>query len=290
MTAYRQFYTLAIAGVFSAIWVSNTSKLVKAEIVLDSLEITESSGVSVSFEDPGIFWTHNDSGDLPRLFAIQRSSGRLLAEVHIDGLTATDWEDICGFRLEGRSILAVADIGNNQKSRDWLSLVLIQEPRLHVDQPSTVQVSHCQPTTVLEFRFPNPVDCEALAYDPLTHGFLLITKSLVGCSVYQLPLGFENGQFIRQQQTTLLAKLAIPLVTAADISRDGRQLIIGTYGPATLITRTDNTSSWDWKHTRTIQLPNRKQGESICFDDSGKHLLLTSEGVPTPLLEVNLDD
>ncbi|MCA9179984.1 MAG: hypothetical protein KDA51_00990, partial [Planctomycetales bacterium] len=35
-----------------------------------------------------------------------------------------------------------------------------------------------------------------------------------------------------------------------------------------------------------FNLPNRRQGESICFSSDGKRLWLTSEFIPTPLLEV----
>ena len=32
-------------------------------------KIHESSGLAVSHRHPGLFWTHNDSGDAPRLYA-----------------------------------------------------------------------------------------------------------------------------------------------------------------------------------------------------------------------------
>jgi len=47
----------------------------------------------------------------------------------------------------------------------------------------------------------------------------------------------------------------------------------------------------DWKaafarQPRTIQMPARAQGESICYGPDGQTLYLTSEKTPTPLLEV----
>ena len=33
-------------------------------------EVRESSGLAVSRAYPGVFWTHNDSGDRPRLYAL----------------------------------------------------------------------------------------------------------------------------------------------------------------------------------------------------------------------------
>ena len=37
-------------------------------------ELRESSGLGVSQSYPGVFWTHNDSGDGPRLYAIDDSA------------------------------------------------------------------------------------------------------------------------------------------------------------------------------------------------------------------------
>src|SRR4051794_6987818 len=45
---------------------------------IDSREITESSGLAASRKHPGVFWTHNDSGNGPYIFAITRD-GHLLA-------------------------------------------------------------------------------------------------------------------------------------------------------------------------------------------------------------------
>ena len=52
--------------------------------IFDSRDIDESSGIVMSRQYPGIFWTHNDSGDLARLFAV-RANGQLVAQVRVKG-------------------------------------------------------------------------------------------------------------------------------------------------------------------------------------------------------------
>ncbi|HWK27331.1 MAG TPA: hypothetical protein VNS09_12260 [Solirubrobacter sp.] len=71
---------------------------------------TELSGLARTPD--GTFWTHNDSGDVPRLFQLD-GRGRLLAEVHVSGAQAVDWEDIAA---DGRT-LYVGDIGDNEAKR-----------------------------------------------------------------------------------------------------------------------------------------------------------------------------
>ena len=85
-----------------------------------------------------------------------------------------------------------------------------------------------------------------------------------------------------------IGKLGAPLVTAMDISPDGRRAIVLTYTNAYEYTR---AAGEDWakafsRSPRKIRMPGRTQGESICYGPDGKTLYLTSEKLPTPLLQV----
>src|SRR3954467_6080334 len=54
--------------------------------------IREASGIVQSRRFPGIFWTHNDSGNPPALFAV-RPDGSEDSEYSV-GAPNVDWEDI----------------------------------------------------------------------------------------------------------------------------------------------------------------------------------------------------
>ena len=54
--------------------------------------ITELSGLAASRTRDGVFYTHNDSGDGARFFAIDRT-GALLATYTLEGVDANDIED-----------------------------------------------------------------------------------------------------------------------------------------------------------------------------------------------------
>src|SRR6059058_4342891 len=48
--------------------------------------ITESSGLAASHLHPGIYWTHNDSGDGPYIYAVDSSTGKTVARVTLSGI------------------------------------------------------------------------------------------------------------------------------------------------------------------------------------------------------------
>ncbi|MEK7765743.1 MAG: hypothetical protein AAB368_05850, partial [bacterium] len=91
--------------------------------------LKEVSGLVLSRKNRDVFWVHNDSGDTARLFAL-RPSGRVLAEVNLRGISATDWEDVAlgPGPLRGRDYLYVADFGNNCECRGVLTIHRILEP------------------------------------------------------------------------------------------------------------------------------------------------------------------
>src|SRR5687768_3024423 len=66
-----------------------------AELVatLQDKRINESSGIAVSRRNPAFFWTINDSGGEPCLFAIDRT-GKTRAKVRIPGAANFDWEGL----------------------------------------------------------------------------------------------------------------------------------------------------------------------------------------------------
>src|SRR5262249_17851849 len=97
------------------------------------IELEESSGVVVSRTQRGVLWSHNDSGDGPNLYAIDRS-GRLLATIRIGNATEIDWEDMgsgpCPSRIRSPRCLYVADTGNNGRARSDFTVYVVAEPLL----------------------------------------------------------------------------------------------------------------------------------------------------------------
>ena len=247
--------------------------------------IRESSGLACSRLLPDVFWTHNDSGDAPRLYAFNLK-GEDLGTYKITGAKAVDWEDIASFQKDGRSFLLIGDIGDNASQRKIYTLYMVPEPRL--DPRKRGAAGRTEPAHPIDFRYEDgPHNCEAVAIDPTTMTVYLVVKVLgFEAKVYALPLrGSLRG-------STLVARaigtLRLSVASAMDISPDGLRAIVLTYGDAYEYVRcSDETWAQAFARPgRALRMPPRAQGESICYGSDGKTLYLTSERVPTPLLQV----
>src|SRR5215813_6353086 len=98
---------------------------------LENQSIKESSGIAASRRNTGVFWTHNDSGDGPFIFAFDRQ-GKHRGVWRVIGAKAVDWEDMAigpGSR-RGRSYLYLGDIGDNSKKRDQITVYRVAEPQV----------------------------------------------------------------------------------------------------------------------------------------------------------------
>lgn len=251
--------------------------------VIRNPAINESSGIARSIRHPGWFWTHNDSGNKPKLFLID-AKGETRATVTVTGVSSVDWEDITSFQWNGKAFLMVADTGDNRRKRTGSYLHFLEEPAItESDKPQTSSVTA---TRTLTFQFPDgPKDCEAVAVDAKLGVIVLVSKETRTCGAYELPLNpADTGALTAHRIGTLPFSIA----TGMDISPDGTRAALVSYLAGCEYTRKSN-ENWAeaFKRTpRAIALPLRYQGESICFGVDGKSLYLTSEGHNEPLWEI----
>ena len=245
---------------------------------LANQEISESSGLAVSRRQAGVFWTHNDSGDSPRLFAFD-SNGVHLGICRLQGAEAIDWEDLASFERAGKKWLLVADVGDNGKRRKSYQLYLCEEPSPDATEASAQRIA---------FRYERSShDCEAVAVDPVG-GVILLTTKVYGpvCQVYQLSI--PDGPTSETLVAKRIAGISVPIVVSMNVSPDGLRAVVLTYGHAFEFSRAPDE---DWEQgfarpPKELPMPFRRQGETICYGADGRTLYLTSESLPTPLWEV----
>ena len=98
----------------------------------DSEMIDESSGFVKSRQYEDVYWTHNDSGDDPRIFAVDRSGALIspdwakrYAGLRIPDAVNIDWEAIA---IDDRGHIAIGAFGNNGNARQDLALYILTEP------------------------------------------------------------------------------------------------------------------------------------------------------------------
>lgn len=264
------------------------------ERVIDP-RIRESSGLAVSQRSGGRFWTHNDSGDSGRLFALDgpkngSDSARQVTAVQLAGAEAVDWEDMASGVIDGRATLVVADLGDNGRRRDRVTLYVIDEPFRGGASPDgalTIQARHR-----IEFRYPDgPRDCEAVAIDAERRRVICISKELLPLAgLYSVPLPPVDRD--SDAATVVIAErlgtLPLPMVTGMDIRGDGLQMAVTGYFDLFLFERAAG-EPWEVALRRIpkhIPLPKLKQIEAVCFDRQGE-LWISSEGHPMPMLRVS---
>ena len=249
----------------------------------------EVSGV-VKSERGDFYWVHNDSGDSPRLFAIDAAGVPLVPswlgvapddwQGHaIDHAAHFDWEAIA--LADGT--LYIADVGNNGNARRDLGVYVVNEPH-----PTAVQ--RMKALKHLPIRYPDQnehpgdvwhFDCEAVF---VAGGKLyFITKHRQprriadfepGAKLYRLDTDFTD----RENVLTLIGQRDdVPVATGADISPDGSRLAVATYVALWLFDAPANGDNWFAGEVRTLDLPRdlwNRQLEAVAWQDESTLLLV----------------
>jgi hypothetical protein len=264
---------------------------------LEDRRINESSSIVASRRNPGLFWTHNDSGDGPFVYAFDRA-GHNRGTWRVEGATARDWEDIAvGPGPEPRRpYIYAGDIGDNEEKREFVVVYRFPESEVtDADAGSTQQSPRTTATAeALRLKYPDGAhNAEALLVHPTTGDLYVVTKLADSAGVYKLAAPFDTSK------VNTLARVATlhgpgffgTLVTGGDISPDGRRVALCDYASGYELTLPQDSKSFDdiWRQKPTVvPLGARRQGESVCYRLDGAALLATSEGTPTPLIEVVL--
>lgn len=261
--------------------------------------ITESSGVAPYSRSSEILFTHNDSGDIPRFFAIG-PDGETLATYNMIGLAVSvDWEDMArGPGADGKPALFFADIGDNGSSRPFVTVYEIPEP----DVGTADTEEHLNlggpfgPITHLMYE-DGSHDAETLFVHPKTGALGVVTKSADGESgVYVAGKPDANGFATLDRVATIsFKKIARPYqkadfgpesrlqTTGGDMSPDGKRLVIRTYVEAFEWNVAKGLAAGLKRTPVRIPLPRTNQGEAIAYTRNGRSLVTTTEQRPSPV-------
>jgi hypothetical protein len=264
---------------------------------LEDRHVNESSGIVASRSNPGLFWTHNDSGDGPFVYAFDRG-GRQRGTWRVEGARARDWEDIAaGPGPEpGRTYLYAGDIGDNDEEREFVTVYRFPEPEVaEADKASTHESPRATAAAeAIRVKYPDGAhDCEALLVHPATGDLYVVTKRGDAAGVYKLSAPFDSSNVNTFARVAVLRGPGFfgSLVTGADISPDGRRVALCDYASGYELTLPEGSKNFDdvWTQKPTlVPLGPRRQGEAVCYSLDGAALLATSEGSPAPLIEVVL--
>jgi hypothetical protein len=245
--------------------------------VLDPI-MRETSGLATSARDPGVVWSHNDSGDEARFYALDLQ-GRVVSYFDLEGIEARDWEamDRGPCALDPTSeCLYLADTGDNVRRRDVLEIHLVPEPDPR-SEPASVK-----PEGTLRYLYPEEArDAEAVAVAP-DGMVVVVNKGRTG----RVQLFRIAPEWVRQAvrdgvPVAMDAGVALPIEPDWDV---GRVVTGAAFRPdgAVLAVRTlSEIYFFGWPGLDEVAPPcflgrREPQGEAIAWEASGA-ILLSSE-------------
>ena len=251
--------------------------------VVENLKIDEASGISSSKNNSHLVWVHNDSGDLPKIYGVGMD-GSHLGSLRLKGIIARDWEDMCVGPGPQKNIdyLYVGDIGDNFSKFKKKKIHRFKEPiiDLKVDLPFDLKIKDFD---TIVFTYPDGNrDAEALMIDPITKDLYVLSKRESLVSIYRLPFPQSVSKVIEAEKVGSFevspekSYRHSDQITAADISPDGKRIIIKTYYDIIMINNFDNNiaSAFSSKQIKLDYIPE-SGGEAVCWswDQSGYYTI-----------------
>lgn len=260
--------------------------------------LVECSGIDISMLRDDLLWAINDSGDGPCLYAMG-IDGRDRGRVKITGAVNRDWEDLATFKWQDRSMILVADVGDNRQRYGLYRLYIVEEPVFSGEAVgSAAEVNVAWTVT---FRYPDRNhDAEAVAVDPRNGQILVLTKRDRPPLLFSLPLKPKDLERpVVAKRVAAMDRIPAPTSddllypygqyrcqpTAMDLSPDGLKMVILTYKHAYLFDRTlgDTWQSFPSPTVIPLPLPQDTPGfgqrEAACFTQATAGLFTTAEAL-----------
>jgi len=258
---------------------------------LEDPRMNETSGISASVTNPGLYYAHNDSGDSSRFFAIT-PDGHLQAIYYFNGdpalpLGVKDCEDIAvgPGPNSNASYVYMGDIGDNNGRRKYITVYRIKEPVLHFPTPR-ILIDHLD-ADPLVLRYPDgPRDAETLMVDPIEKLIYIISKREDSVHVYSTPLSFRAHDTVTLAKNTNLYFSGVnKWITAGDIAQKGDQILVKSYRKVYYWQRPAHEPVWKTLQRPPTILPYiiEPQGEAIGFNLEGTGYYTVSEGLKPEL-------
>ncbi len=242
---------------------------------IEDPRVEESSGLAHSRQQPGLWWTHNDSGHTNHIFPMSETGQALGPPVEIEGAVNVDWEDLA---TDGRGQLWISDLGNNRNRRRNLKVYILDEP-LPVDGvfPASVPVKR-----TLRVRYPDQdafppelrnFDSEGIFVRDQILYVLTKHRSDADTKLYRL---VDDGGEAEQVLEYIQTFPDIGMVTGAALHPDGKRLAVLTYTGVWLFETDGQTERFLSGRRSNILTAFRAWGQVEGIDWIDNHTLLVS--------------
>ena len=229
-------------------------------------EVPEASGLAVSRRNPGILWSHNDSGNAAVLFALD-AAGALRGRVPVP-IATRDWEDVSAAHCPVGDCLYIADIGDNGSVRRRIQIYRVPEPA--PGDPETA------PPEVFSAAYTDGAHNAEALFVVGADLFIITRDRTAGLyRAAQPPPGSHELTFER------IGELGLGAVTDAEASPDETSIVVRTSEEAIIYRTADVIRGGTVPYGLRIPIGGLKeaQGEAVALGEDGM-LYLASEGTP----------
>lgn len=236
--------------------------------------LNEVSGTETT-TNSSLIWMLNDSGNSSTLYGVSKT-GKIKTKIKVKAKN-NDWEDLAS---DDEGNLYIGDFGNNQNKRKNLAVLKIDAHDLNSNKTIKIdRISFCYDN---QDKFPPKdknmhFDCEAFFY--FKNNLYLFTKSRVKgnhgkTNLYKIPA--KPGNYLAKYMASFTTCEDLQCwVTAADISDDGKQVVLLTQKGVWLFS---NFKADDFFNgtIKTYAFDFESQKEGVCFKNN-KTLYITDE-------------
>ena len=259
-----------VIDVIQDINIKNDEKV--ATVTALSSNVSESSGLAYI---DGTLWTHNDSGGEAKLYAIDKSNGKILKTVVISNASNADWEDLAF----NKTYLFIGDFGNNKGTRKHLKIYKIKRADLKTKSTVEAEIIEFSYATQTDFTSNSKTnyDCEAfVAYEDKLY---LFSKNHGNEQTDMYVLGLNAGVEVAEKMATFNTNA---LVTGASMDADNKTLALIGYGTrgtpkSWIFSKFTDTDFFKGKQEKiTWGTPAKAQIEGVTHMAKGK-LYISSE-------------
>ena len=222
--------------------------------------IIEVSGIACSRVTPGYIWMQSDE-TAKYIIATDEKGAKRACKVNMSKTIGWDWEDMSGGVYEGTNYLFIGSFGDNEETRTDYRIIYFEEPAIDSVNAPEITVT----PQYIKYVYPDGKshNNEALMYDNRENMIYIITKVYYNvCQVFRIPFRLDYGT--ETQTLEYVCDLGVKsdlgsgskpdhgfhLVTAADISPDGKYILIKNHN--------NTNASWCW-----VLLWERLDGESV---------------------------
>ncbi|MEQ8473021.1 MAG: hypothetical protein RIC35_17635 [Marinoscillum sp.] len=231
--------------------------------------LIEASGLAHSVQNPGHFWTHNDSEGYPSVYLIDQK-GQIRITVRLEGVVNVDWEDI----TIDHKYLYVGDIGDNRATRPVVYIYKFREPLLGQNDSITIGLEEWEQ---MKITYQNGSrDAETLMFDHQTGELIIVSKRDENGLIYSFP--FSVGEQTIEPQ----AEIKLTQFTGGDISRSG-EILLKNYDAIFYWSASDKSTISRMRNGPDCRLNyiQEPQGEAITFDRTGSFFTLSEHNTYT---------